>query len=153
MLHPFLTRRYSVLGAAVAICDIIPVAVLEEAVGEQIRDEGAQVLCFRADVSKEDEVEQLVQQTIRSEEHTSELQSQAYLVCRLLLEKKNTPFSLRYFPFSPSYRHTTPPTPPPPFLPRLSTRLLSPPPPTSYPLLCLPIQLLRRMPSSSFIPT
>ena len=26
----------------------------------------------------------------RSEEHTSELQSQAYLGCRLLLEKKNT---------------------------------------------------------------
>ena len=26
---------------------------------------------------------------LRSEEHTSELQSQAYLVCRLLLEKKN----------------------------------------------------------------
>ena len=25
---------------------------------------------------------------VRSEEHTSELQSQAYLVCRLLLEKK-----------------------------------------------------------------
>src|SRR2546425_10335056 len=28
--------------------------------------------------------------TSRSEEHTSELQSLAYLVCRLLLEKKNT---------------------------------------------------------------
>src|SRR2546425_1359694 len=28
----------------------------------------------------------------RSEEHTSELQSLAYLVCRLLLEKKNTFF-------------------------------------------------------------
>src|SRR5947209_10563373 len=28
--------------------------------------------------------------TIRSEEHTSELQSRQYLVCRLLLEKKNT---------------------------------------------------------------
>src|SRR5437762_10587264 len=27
--------------------------------------------------------------TIRSEEHTSELQSPMYLVCRLLLEKKN----------------------------------------------------------------
>ena len=27
--------------------------------------------------------------SFRSEEHTSELQSQAYLVCRLLLEKKN----------------------------------------------------------------
>src|SRR3712207_7566317 len=30
----------------------------------------------------------------RSEEHTSELQSRQYLVCRLLLEKKNT---LHYF--------------------------------------------------------
>src|SRR5947209_11391953 len=29
---------------------------------------------------------------IRSEEHTSELQSRQYLVCRLLLEKKNPPF-------------------------------------------------------------
>src|SRR3712207_8839555 len=28
--------------------------------------------------------------TWRSEEHTSELQSRQYLVCRLLLEKKNT---------------------------------------------------------------
>src|SRR3712207_8302290 len=28
---------------------------------------------------------------IRSEEHTSELQSRQYLVCRLLLEKKNMP--------------------------------------------------------------
>src|SRR2546425_9429157 len=31
---------------------------------------------------------QLVMQLFRSEEHTSELQSLAYLVCRLLLEKK-----------------------------------------------------------------
>src|SRR3989441_9341588 len=29
---------------------------------------------------------------VRSEEHTSELQSLAYLVCRLLLEKKKTSF-------------------------------------------------------------
>src|SRR2546430_7136657 len=29
----------------------------------------------------------------RSEEHTSELQSQSNLVCRLLLEKKNVPLS------------------------------------------------------------
>ena len=29
-------------------------------------------------------------QTMRSEEHTSELQSPCNLVCRLLLEKKNT---------------------------------------------------------------
>src|SRR2546425_6365143 len=32
---------------------------------------------------------------IRSEEHTSELQSLAYLVCRLLLEKKKTPLAKR----------------------------------------------------------
>src|SRR3712207_3234162 len=30
-------------------------------------------------------------QELRSEEHTSELQSRQYLVCRLLLEKKNKP--------------------------------------------------------------
>src|SRR5687767_1524705 len=33
--------------------------------------------------------ERLTQSTLRSQEHTSELQSLAYLVCRLLLEKKN----------------------------------------------------------------
>src|SRR5687767_15767840 len=32
----------------------------------------------------------------RSEEHTSELQSLAYLVCRLLLEKKKKQFSLLF---------------------------------------------------------
>src|SRR5258708_26242847 len=32
----------------------------------------------------------------RSEEHTSELQSPDHLVCRLLLEKKNTPCSHAY---------------------------------------------------------
>src|ERR1035437_4245221 len=31
----------------------------------------------------------------RSEEHTSELQSRQYLVCRLLIEKKNKPLSFR----------------------------------------------------------
>src|SRR2546425_4685720 len=33
----------------------------------------------------------------RSEEHTSELQSLAYLVCRLLLEKKKSAASISYF--------------------------------------------------------
>src|SRR3712207_7496475 len=37
----------------------------------------------------------------RSEEHTSELQSRQYLVCRLLLEKKKFPHPL-YDPFAPS---------------------------------------------------
>src|SRR2546425_3139630 len=34
-------------------------------------------------------IAQLARIGVRSEEHTSELQSLAYLVCRLLLEKKN----------------------------------------------------------------
>src|SRR3712207_7178545 len=36
---------------------------------------------------------------IRSEEHTSELQSRQYLVCRLLLEKKKQQFAHRFFCF------------------------------------------------------
>src|SRR3712207_7038857 len=39
----------------------------------------------------------------RSEEHTSELQSRQYLVCRLLLEKKNTHLHhIPYFASSPT---------------------------------------------------
>src|SRR3712207_8522779 len=34
--------------------------------------------------------EKLVRNVLRSEEHTSELQSRQYIVCRLLLEKKKT---------------------------------------------------------------
>src|SRR2546430_2827714 len=37
---------------------------------------------------------------LRSEEHTSELQSQSNLVCRLLLEKKKTKRSLQTIPMS-----------------------------------------------------
>src|SRR3712207_8233102 len=37
-------------------------------------------------------VARYVSRTLRSEEHTSELQSRQYLVCRLLLEKKHTVF-------------------------------------------------------------
>ncbi|MCH8281902.1 MAG: SDR family oxidoreductase [Chloroflexi bacterium] len=59
-----IARRFAKEGAAVAICDIIPVAVLEETVGEQIRAEGAQVLCFQTDVSQEEPVKQMVQQTL-----------------------------------------------------------------------------------------
>src|SRR2546425_8652422 len=40
----------------------------------------------------------------RSEEHTSELQSLAYLVCRLLLEKKKTPIEARR-PWVPQQQH------------------------------------------------
>src|SRR3712207_8464328 len=41
-------------------------------------------------VVDEDAVERVAALGARSEEHTSELQSRQYLVCRLLLEKKKT---------------------------------------------------------------
>src|SRR2546425_6728174 len=45
---------------------------------------------------------------LRSEEHTSELQSLAYLVCRLLLEKKKNSSSHRTSsPLAPSYHNST----------------------------------------------
>src|SRR3712207_8504537 len=37
----------------------------------------------------------------RSEEHTSELQSRQYLVCRLLLEKKKSVYHHPFLPFHP----------------------------------------------------
>src|SRR2546430_8712418 len=49
----------------------------------------------------------LAGQIVRSEEHTSELQSQSNLVCRLLLEKKNKNESVRIFA-SNCIRHCTP---------------------------------------------
>src|SRR3712207_7561361 len=55
---------------------------------EQLKNaiEGARVRDARRD-----------QREARSEEHTSELQSRQYLVCRLLLEKKNKTTSLLCF--------------------------------------------------------
>src|SRR5256886_13376177 len=46
---------------------------------------------------------ELVEVTVRSEEHTSELQSQSNIVCRLLLEKKKNKMSATAFisPFFP----------------------------------------------------
>src|SRR5260370_25763489 len=51
----------------------------------------------------------------RSEEHTSELQSHLNLVCRLLLEKKNSPTRSKLR--SPASRSTTRHRPIPPFRP------------------------------------
>src|SRR5688572_32690958 len=45
----------------------------------------------------------------RSEEHTSELQSQSNLVCRLLLEKKKNNTLIKSHPLSYCYRTPTPP--------------------------------------------
>src|SRR3712207_8577414 len=58
---------------------------------EQARTEGQQILEeLRAQAQEES--------ARRSEEHTSELQSRQYLVCRLLLEKKNLDVNLDRHP-------------------------------------------------------
>jgi NAD(P)-dependent dehydrogenase (short-subunit alcohol dehydrogenase family) len=51
-------------GAAVAICDIIPLEELENTVGSTIKAEGGKVLCFQTDVSKEEQVNRMVEQTL-----------------------------------------------------------------------------------------
>src|SRR5256886_7070799 len=48
----------------------------------------------------------LLRDEYRSEEHTSELQSQSNLVCRLLLEKKNKYYDL-FTPFTATGLHRT----------------------------------------------
>src|SRR3712207_7890147 len=54
---------------------------------EEPRKPGQDVRLVPRTSLRPEQAERLVQ---RSEEHTSELQSRQYLVCRLLLEKKNT---------------------------------------------------------------
>src|SRR3712207_6867663 len=53
------------------------------------------VIDTRRDLRVVNDVIVVLAEVRRSEEHTSELQSRQYLVCRLLLEKKNK--KVRYF--------------------------------------------------------
>lgn len=59
-----IARRFAKEGALVSICDVIPVEMLEERVGSRIREEGGQVICFQTDVSHEEQVNKMVQETI-----------------------------------------------------------------------------------------
>src|SRR2546423_9798915 len=77
---------------------LFPYTTLFRSVGEAVHDAGEeeQEGAALADEHGADRCrEEGLQQYHRSEEHTSELQSLAYLVCRLLLEKKNTQLSAR----------------------------------------------------------
>src|SRR5689334_24951779 len=65
---------------------IFPVAVVEQ--------------CGRIVVSLEDRGQDRLRRRGRSEEHTSELQSQFHLVCRLLLEKKKKKKTKTYEPLN-----------------------------------------------------
>src|SRR3712207_8032732 len=63
--------------------------LVEAPAPQQHRRRGADRPYRSAQVVADDPDQQVLQhQALRSEEHTSELQSRQYLVCRLLLEKK-----------------------------------------------------------------
>src|SRR5437870_6290633 len=68
----------------------ISVAVDEHAAAGQVREHGAGISGwhFEAKYSGRVKVPAGYASAMRSEEHTSELQSRGHLVCRLLLEKK-----------------------------------------------------------------
>jgi NAD(P)-dependent dehydrogenase (short-subunit alcohol dehydrogenase family) len=53
-------------GATLSICDILPLDELERRVGSRIRAEGGKVLCFQTDVSQEEQVNRMVQETIKN---------------------------------------------------------------------------------------
>src|ERR1017187_4467177 len=96
-----------------------------------------------------------MRRVVRSEEHTSELQSPMYLVCRLLLEKKKQPdiYLLQTRTHASTRRHpaaTAQPPPPPPRLPCTMKSPFTPPPlPRSSFLFFLRI---RRPPGSTLFP-
>ena len=52
-------------GAAVSICDIIPLRELEENIGSRIKSMGGKVLCSQTDVTKEDQVNSMVRETVK----------------------------------------------------------------------------------------
>jgi len=52
-------------GAAVSISDIIPVDELENKMGRKIRVAGGKVLCSSVDVSQEDQVNNMIRETIK----------------------------------------------------------------------------------------
>src|SRR5438309_2754231 len=95
-LHSFPTRRSSDLGNPGSV------AVFRR-----------QLFAPREEPERSSEIAQMLQgdrlgrERRRSEEHTSELQSQFHLVCRLLLEKKNNSKGIRTTPTTvPPYAHT-----------------------------------------------
>src|SRR3712207_7388913 len=88
-LFPYTTLFRSLRGeprARPSLVDHVDRLVGEEAVG----DVALRELRRREQRRVGDRHSVVVLVLLRSEEHTSELQSRQYLVCRLLLEKKNT---------------------------------------------------------------
>src|SRR3989475_9138130 len=77
---------HSVAGIILAIVSLIVMPLLSKAKGRVGHELGSAAM--NAD-AKQSQFCSYLSAILRSEEHTSELQSQSNLVCRLLLEKKN----------------------------------------------------------------
>src|SRR3712207_8192879 len=72
-------REKVILGLSGGVDSSVAAALIHKAIGDQLTCVFVDTGLLRLDEAK---------QVMRSEEHTSELQSRQYLVCRLLLEKK-----------------------------------------------------------------
>src|SRR3712207_7799641 len=80
---------------------LFPYTTLFRSVARVQRDATAAITCDPEDL--QERLERIAGTDTRSEEHTSELQSRQYLVCRLLLVKKNrksTPLNSSHAHFS-----------------------------------------------------
>src|SRR5437762_9128200 len=87
-LFPYTTLfRSAVLGTLLALLGIPPLVLGGDEVQSERRDPHSFARPSEAMVKRLD-LDLTVDFEKRSEEHTSELQSPMYLVCRLLLEKK-----------------------------------------------------------------
>src|SRR5688572_32279776 len=87
-LFPYTTLFRSVESALSAHPAVLEAAVVGHADADGLIKPKAFVVCKPGAAVSADELKAFVKSTLRSEEHTSELQSQSNLVCRLLLEKK-----------------------------------------------------------------
>src|SRR2546427_12479886 len=74
------------LAEEIAQLDLQSAGRIDVGVGRGTEPAALRALQIDADSTRE----RFAHRSARSEEHTSELQSQSNLVCRLLLEKKNT---------------------------------------------------------------
>src|SRR5205823_12536084 len=92
VLHSFPTRRSSDLHAAVCSSCSAQLKEALEIVGTNAPPETGLLESLQTGTPTR---QKNLAEWERSEEHTSELQSLAYLVCRLLLEKKNSSDEMR----------------------------------------------------------
>src|SRR3712207_8314037 len=86
-LFPYTTLFRSILGDAALVVHVVADARRED-VEPADRGQDLALLVHLEPVDQRVVLEHHGQPGVRSEEHTSELQSRQYLVCRLLLEKK-----------------------------------------------------------------